>query len=221
MHGIIVINKPKGMTSHDVVNKVRRITGVKRVGHGGTLDPLATGVLVVAIGREFTKTLDQYVKGKKEYIAKIMLGFHSTTDDAEGDKTPTNYSDHIPSSKDIKNIVDSFIGDIQQTPPTYSAIKLSGVPAYRRARRREKLELKPRGVKIYDIKTISYQYPILELEVTTGPGVYIRSLARDIGEKLKTGGYIEELQRTHVGEFTLDDALTLEELEEKTAPPLV
>lgn len=215
MDGIVVINKPKGMTSHDVVNKVRRITGVKRVGHGGTLDPLATGVLVVAIGREFTKTLEQYVKGKKEYIAKIMLGFHSTTDDAEGDKTSANPNDHIPSSKVIESVVDSFIGDIQQTPPIYSAIKLSGVPAYRRARRREKLELEPRGVKIYDIKTISYQYPTLELKVTTGPGVYIRSLARDIGEKLTTGGYIEELQRTRVGEFTINDAITFEEFEEK------
>ncbi|HRN95903.1 MAG TPA: tRNA pseudouridine(55) synthase TruB [Candidatus Levybacteria bacterium] len=211
---IVAINKPKGITSHDVVNRVRKITGIKRVGHGGTLDPLATGVLVVAIGREFTKQLDQFVKGEKEYLAKICLGFHSTTDDFEGEKTQI-VVDVIPDSNTVKNVVESFIGDIQQTPPNYSSIKLSGVPAHRRMRRRENISLKSREVKIYDIQTISYQYPYLELKVTTGPGVYIRALARDIGEKLKTGGYLAELQRTKVAEYTLNKALTLEEFEEQ------
>lgn len=209
---IVAINKPKGITSHDVVNRVRRITGVKRVGHGGTLDPLATGVLVVAIGREFTKQLDTFVKGKKEYLAKICLGFHSTTDDFEGEKTQIMI-DEIPDSNTVEMIVKSFIGDIQQVPPNYSSIKLSGVPAHRRMRRRENISLKAREVKIYDIKTISYQYPYLELTATTGPGVYIRALARDIGEKLKTGGYLAELQRTKVAEYTIDKALSIEEFE--------
>src|SRR5690606_5309905 len=113
MNGIIAINKPKGITSHDVVNRVRRITGVKRVGHGGTLDPLASGVLVVAITREYTKQLDQFVKGKKEYIAEVTLGFHSTTDDAEGEKTQI-INDVIPDTIEVKEVVKSFIGDIQQ-----------------------------------------------------------------------------------------------------------
>lgn len=200
------------MTSHDVVNRVRRITGVKRVGHGGTLDPLASGVLVVAITREYTKQLDQFVKGKKEYIAEITLGFHSTTDDAEGEKTQI-VIDQIPDTENVYKIVKSFKGDIHQVPPKYSSIKLSGVPAHRRMRRRENIEMKPRPIKIYDIETISYQYPILKLRVETGPGVYIRSLARDIGEKLKTGGYLSGLQRTRVANFTLEDTVTLEEFE--------
>lgn len=212
MKNIIAINKPLGMTSHDVVNRVRRITGVKRVGHGGTLDPLASGVLIVAIGREFTKQLDAYVKGKKEYLAKIKLGFHSTTDDSEGEKTQI-VIDTFPDSNCVNLAVKSFIGDIQQVPPQYSALKIHGVPAYKRIRRRENFEMKSRPAKIYNIETISYQYPYLELRVTTGPGVYIRALARDIGEKLKTGGYLTALQRTKVNNFVLDDALTLEEFQ--------
>lgn len=212
MNRIIAINKPKGITSHDVVNRIRRITGVKRVGHGGTLDPLASGVLVVAIGREYTKQLDSYVKGKKEYIAEITLGFHSTTDDSEGDKTQINVDD-IPDSESVFEVVKSLIGDIQQTPPKYSSIKISGVPAHRRMRRRENIELEPRQVKIYNIEVLTYQYPILKLKVSTGPGVYIRALARDIGEKLSTGGYLSDLIRTKVAEFSIEDALTIEEFE--------
>lgn len=214
MESIIAINKPKGITSHDVVNRVRRITGIKRVGHGGTLDPLASGVLVVAIGREYTKQLDLYVKGKKEYLAEITLGFHSTTDDSEGEKTQI-IVDSIPDSESVTKIVKSFLGDIHQTPPNYSSIKISGVPAHRRMRRRENIELKPRLVKIYDIELISYYYPILKLRVSTGPGVYIRALARDIGEKLNTGGYLSELKRTKVAEFSIEDAITLDEFENK------
>ncbi len=214
MNKIIAIHKPAGMTSHDVVNRVRRITGIKRVGHGGTLDPLATGVLVVAIGREYTKQLDQFVKGKKEYTAEITLGFHSTTDDSEGEKTQV-LNEQIPDTLSIKNVIKSLIGDILQTPPKYSSIKISGVPAHRRMRRRENIELKPRPVKIYAIEIISYHYPILKLKVTTGPGVYIRSLARDIGEMLKTGGYLSGLQRTKVADFSIEDAITLDEFENK------
>lgn len=211
---IFAINKPIGMTSHDVVHRIRKITGIKRVGHGGTLDPLASGVLVIAITREFTKQLDQFVKGKKEYIATIELGFHSTTDDAEGEKTQI-VIDKIPDSKMVEDVVKSFIGEVHQTPPNYSAIKLSGVPAYRRMRRRENITLEPRKVKIYDIQILSYTYPTLELKVITGPGVYIRALARDIGEQLHTGGFLAGLQRTKVADYTLDSALTLEEFEEK------
>jgi tRNA pseudouridine55 synthase len=211
---IFAIHKPIGITSHDVVYRVRRITGVKRVGHGGTLDPLASGVLVVAVGREYTKQLDQFVKGKKEYLAKICLGFHTTTDDSEGEKTEI-IIEQIPDSKTVKGAVKSFIGDLQQTPPNYSSIKLSGVPAHRRMRRRENIQMKPRPVKIYSIETISYQYPTLELKVTTGPGVYIRALARDIGATLGTGGYLEGLVRTKVADFTLENALSLEEFEKQ------
>jgi tRNA pseudouridine55 synthase len=217
MQNIIAINKPLGMTSHDVVNRVRKITGVKRVGHGGTLDPLASGVLVIAIGREFTKQLDQYVKGEKEYIAKIHLGFHSETDDSEGEKTEIKV-ESIPDSYIVEKIVKSFVGNIQQVPPQYSALKINGVPAYKRIRRRENFEMKSRSAKIYEIQTISYQYPFIEMRVVTGPGVYIRALARDIGKNLETGGYLAALQRTKVNNFELADALTLEKFEEQYIP---
>jgi tRNA pseudouridine55 synthase len=214
MFNILAINKPLGITSHDVVDRVRKITGIKRVGHGGTLDPQASGVLVIAIGREFTKQLDQYVKGKKEYLAKIHLGFHSDTDDSGGEITQIN-SDIIPDTKTVENIVRSFVGDIQQTPPHYSSIKINGTRAHKRIRRRENFEMQSRAVKIYAIKTISYQYPHLELRVTTGPGVYIRALARDIGKELGTGAYLAELQRIQVNNFKLKDSLTLEEFGKK------
>ncbi len=212
INGIFAINKPKGMTSHDVVNRVRRATGVKRVGHGGTLDPLASGVLVIAVGRENTKQLDRFVKGEKEYIAKIRLGFHSTTDDEEGEKTEI-VIESIPDSELVNHVVNSFKGEGQQTPPIYSAIKLRGVPAYKRARKRENFEMEARTIIIHDIIVLEYEYPILEIKVTTGPGVYIRSLARDIGEKLGTGGYLQELTRTRVANFTLDDAIELDSLQ--------
>src|SRR3989344_6005579 len=214
LSGIFAVNKPKGITSHDVVDQVRRLTGVKRVGHGGTLDPLASGVLVIAVGRENTKQLDKYVKGEKEYLAKIRLGFHSTTDDEEGEKTSV-VVDQIPTSKDVDMVVKYFIGNITQIPPIYSAIKLSGTPAYKIARRREnnsKLDLpilKARKVLIKDIEILKYEYPILELRVTTSPGVYIRALARDIGEKLKIGSYLQELTRTKVGKFRLKNCIEI------------
>lgn len=219
--GIFAVNKPKGMTSHDVVNQVRRITGVKRVGHGGTLDPLASGVLIIAVGRENTKQLDTFVKGEKEYIAKIRLGFHSSTDDEEGEKSPV-VVEQIPTSKEVEVAVTSFIGKIQQIPPIYSALKISGTPAYKIARRREKSGskdlpvLKAREVFIKDIKILKYEFPLLEIKVNCGAGVYIRSLARDIGEKLKTGGYLKELTRTKVGKFGLKDCLDIDLLPKKT-----
>lgn len=210
MDSIFAVNKPKGITSHDVVNKVRRITGEKRVGHGGTLDPLASGVLVIAVGRENTKRLDEFVKGEKEYLATIKLGFESTTDDEEGEKTA--YSSRKPTTDDIQTVLSSFIGNIQQTPPLYSAIKINGREAYKHARRGHTPEMKSREVEIKSIELIEYAYPMLRIRVTTGPGVYIRALARDIGKKLKTGAYLTQLIRTRVNTFTLETAFKLENL---------
>ena len=212
MEGIFAVNKPIGMTSHDVVNLVRKKTGIKRVGHGGTLDPLATGVLVIAVGRENTKKLNEYVKGEKEYVAEIKLGFNSATDDEEGEKTLRQAQGKPnPTEKLIKQTLKKFVGKIQQTPPLYSAIKIAGKEAYKYARKGKTVELKPREVEIKKIELLSYKYPILKLKIVCGPGVYIRSLARDIGEKLKTGAYMSGLTRTRVAEFTLENALQLDE----------
>lgn len=252
-NGIFAVYKPTGITSHDVVNMVRRKTGVKRVGHGGTLDPLAEGVLVIAVGRENTKNLDKYVKGNKEYLATFMLGYNSDTDDKEGpiheyiqitlssDKPNTN---HVPTLQEIKECVKKFTGEIMQTPPIYSAIKINGKEAYKYARAKRNKSLKPtlemarinlaiepvstpfgqgstlpglpkmekRAVFIKNIKILKYEYPTLELKIECGTGVYIRSLARDIGKKLKTGAYLEKLVRTRVGEFKLEDTTSVSDI---------
>jgi tRNA pseudouridine55 synthase len=209
--GIFAVNKPVGMTSHDVVAIVRKKTGVKRVGHGGTLDPLAQGVLVIAVGRENTKQLDKFVKGSKEYIAEIFLGANSTTDDEEGIKEIVNVKSPPLLSK-IEEMSKLFIGDILQTPPIYSSIKISGKPSHRLVRKGENIKLEPRKVSIQNIEILDYEFPILKLKVTTGPGVYIRALARDIGEKLQTGGYLKSLIRTKVNNFTLENAKKIEEI---------
>ncbi len=215
MNNIFAIYKSKGPTSHDVVDEVRKITGEKRVGHAGTLDPLASGVLVIGVGREATKKLSEIVKKEKEYLAIIRLGITSATDDEEGDKKVTSNKQQV-TRDDIEEAVKSFKGVIQQTPPVYSAVKVKGQEAYKRTRRGEEVKLEPREIEIKKIEIIDYNWPFLKLRVITGPGVYIRSLARDIGAKLKVGGYLAELERTRVGKYTKDQAVTLEEFKIKS-----
>lgn len=211
IEGIFAVNKPVGITSHDVVNIVRKATGVRRVGHGGTLDPLASGVLVIAVGRENTKHLDEFVKGEKEYIATVFLGANSTTDDEEGIKKNVDYK-IIPNLSNITEMSKLFVGNIIQTPPIYSAVKIAGKPAHRRVRAGQEVKLEPRNIFIKDIEILEYNFPILKLKVTTGPGVYIRALARDLGERLGTGGYLKGLIRTRVNTFTIENARKLEEI---------
>ncbi len=208
---IFSVYKPKGMTSHDVVNIVRKKTGEKRVGHGGTLDPLAEGVLVIAVGRENTKLLDKYVKGDKEYLATLKLGYLSETDDSEGPITEFNTS-IIPKREEIENVLSNFQGEIMQTPPVYSSIKIKGRPAHRRIRKGQEVKLEPRKVIVEKIEVVSYEYPYVELKIECGTGVYIRSIAKDLGEKLETGAYLTKLLRTRVGEFKLQDTKKIEEL---------
>ncbi|MBI4175074.1 tRNA pseudouridine(55) synthase TruB [Candidatus Berkelbacteria bacterium] len=205
---IVAVSKPRGITSHDVIDQIRRATGETRVGHAGTLDPLAEGVLVVGIGRAATRQLADYVQKMKIYHAVVKFGAISTTDDAEGEIIQKS-GIAPPTLRAIQEICDEFIGTINQQPPAYSAIKIRGVPAHRRMRRGEDVHLKTRTVLVHDIEILNYTWPNLELKVTTGPGVYIRALARDIGEKLGIGGYLEQLTRTQVGQFTLKDAIRL------------
>ncbi len=209
---ILAIYKPKGPTSNDLVQMIKKITNEK-VGHGGTLDPLASGVLVVGIGKEATKKLKEIIKQEKEYIAKIKLGVISETDDEEGRKNEVEFPSYgIPTSKEIKKTVKSFVGKIKQIPPLYSAVKINGKEAYKYARKGQKINLKPREVEIKSIEILDYNWPFLKIKVITGPGVYIRALARDIGEKLKVGGYLADLERIRVGNFTKENSLTLEQI---------
>lgn len=212
--GIYGIYKPKGISSHAVINQLRKLTGIKRIGHAGTLDPLASGVLVVGIGRVFTKKLNLEVAKEKEYLVTIKLGESSTTYDAEGEKTVYNV-ESIPTSDQISKALESFVGVIKQMPPVYSSIKINGKAMYKRARKSTDPAqfaslLQEREVEIKFIDVLEYVWPFLKLCVTTGPGVYIRSLAFDLGEALSVGGYVFELERTRVGEFSLDNSLNLE-----------
>ncbi len=205
MEKIFAVYKPKGPTSHDIISIVRRQTGEKKVGHAGTLDPLAEGVLVVGVGKQSVKKLSEIVQKEKEYIAKIKLGQTSTTDDEEGQKTDIEI-EKKPTESEIKEVLKNFSGKIQQVPPSYSAVKMKGQKAYVMARKGKPLVLVPKEVEIKNIEFISYSWPILEIRIITGPGVYIRSLARDIGRMIKTGGYLAGLIRTRVGQFSQNDA---------------
>ncbi len=220
MKGIFAINKPKGPSSYAIVGQIKRLVGggkKEKIGHAGTLDPLAEGVLVVAIGREYTKQISEVVAKEKEYLADIKLGMTSVTDDEEGEKTEVVVT-KIPTLAEIEEIKKDFIGEIIQTTPVYSAAKVGGgEEGYKKARRGEKFTPPPRFVYIERIDVLDYEWPMLQLRVITGPGVYIRSLAREFGEKLKTGGYLTKLIRTRVGDFRIEDAVSPEELFESKA----
>lgn len=211
---IFGIYKPIGPSSHDIIDRLRKITGIRKIGHAGTLDPLASGVLVVAIGREGTKQLGTLMKMEKEYVAEIKLGETSTTDDEEGDKSVTSHSS-IVTRKNIEKIIPNFVGQVEQTPPIYSAVKIKGKAAYKYAREGKQIEIKSRIVEIKSIEILDYKWPILKLKIVCGSGVYIRSLARDIGEQLKIGAYMAGLERTRVGEFTIQNASTIDNFSKK------
>lgn len=209
-NGIYPIYKPKGVTSYDVIRMLKKQFPQEKIGHGGTLDPLAEGVLVVAIGKKYTATLQTVLKNvDKEYKTVIQLGKTSKTDDEEGEKTTVSIST-IPNSEEITRVVHSFIGKSKQIPPCFSAVKIDGVPAYKRARKGEVFELKPKEITIHNINILKYDYPLLWLRVRCASGVYIRALGRDIGEKLQTGGYIKTLIRTAVGSYSHSDCVHID-----------
>lgn len=218
---VVAIHKPVGMSSHDVVNRVRRITGERRVGHAGTLDPLASGVLIILIGRAATKRQAEFMLGEKVYEAEITFGHTSATDDAQGPLTSTASIEQLTALTEhaIATTLPQFTGVITQTPPAFSAIKIAGKTAYARAREGSLTQdmLAPRTVEVLNITLTSFvpgtstAAPRACIAVHCHKGVYIRSLARDIGAALGVGAYMSALCRTRVGPFSLDKALTLEQ----------
>jgi len=210
---IVPILKPKGPTSFQIISQVKKISGIKKVGHAGTLDPLAEGVLIVGVGRNSTRKLFAELEKEKEYEVLIELGKTSTTDDEEGEKTVWEVLS-VPSASEVSKALERFIGEIWQMPPIYSSVKRGGVRAYEDARKGRVVNLGKRQVLIKSIEILSYEWPLLRLKVTTGPGVYIRSLARELGEELKVGGYVRELIRTRVGEYRIEDCETVDSLKE-------
>jgi tRNA pseudouridine55 synthase len=210
--GLLNINKPSGPTSHDIVAGVRRGTGIKRVGHAGTLDPLAQGVLVLALGKA-TRLVEYLMSSPKRYRAQILLGTTTDTQDIEGAIIDEREVPPDLSAPDILATLAGFHGDIQQTPPAYSAIKVQGKAAYARARAGEQVELAPRPVTIFELRLIDFALPRLTLEVSCSPGTYIRTLAHDLGQALGCGAVLENLVRTASGAFELAGAVSWESLE--------
>lgn len=213
--GIFVVKKPSGITSHDVVDVVRRLTGEQRVGHAGTLDPFATGVLVLGVGREATRILGKISSdSKKSYRTAIRLGATSDTDDADGQIAERD-AVLPPTREALLLALERFRGKIRQVPPSYSSVKINGVRSYTRARRGELVTPAPRTVTVFALTLISYEWPRLVLDVTCSSGTYIRSLARDLGDALRTGAYCVELVRTAVGSYEIAAAHSLEEMRER------
>ena len=218
MNGIIIVDKPKGYTSRDVVNSIERLANTKKVGHGGTLDPIATGVLVVALGNGL-KVLEFLSHQEKEYIATVKMGLETNTLDISGvvtNKKEFFFLDQVKLDKVLK----SFIGKYIQEVPLYSSVKVGGQRLYKYAREGIKVELPKREVKVYELELISHKDDEFVIRALVSKGTYIRSLIRDIGNKLDIPCTMKELRRTKQGEFTLDDAVTMEELENGKIKPV-
>ena len=210
INGWLNIDKPYGFSSAKVVAIVKRLLRAKKVGHGGTLDPLASGVLPICINKA-TKTTEKTMNFSKEYFFNITFGEERTTADAEGEVIKT--SNAIPTENEIKNILNNFIGEIQQTPPIYSAIKVNGKRAYDLARNNQNIELQARLVKVFELNFLGFENEkTAKFSVKCGKGFYIRSLAVDISKALNTVGYVSYLRRTEVGIFNKDNMITLEKL---------
>lgn len=215
MMGFINLNKPQGFSSHDCVARVRRILQTKKVGHGGTLDPLAVGVLPIAVGKA-TRLL-QFLPSKKAYRAKVRFGLRTTTDDLEGEIITQKKCPDLE-LKNIKNFLTDFIGKIEQIPPVYSAIKQDGKKLYELARQGKNVDIPSRWVEIFGIEIVHWSwgdFPELELDIVCGSGTYIRAIARDLGEKVGTGATLSNLVRTLSCNLSLDDSINLEVLEKQ------
>jgi tRNA pseudouridine55 synthase len=208
--GLLNIDKPAGITSHDVVAHVRRVTGVRRVGHAGTLDPIATGVLLVGVGR--TTRLIEYLVGRpKTYEARLKLGQATNTYDTEGEVVAERPFAHI-TTEEIETHLAAFRGQIEQQPPIYSAIKKDGQPLYKLARQGIEIEVPTRQVTIYALEMLTYEAPFLDLRVTCSAGTYIRSLAHDLGQALGCSAHLTGLRRTAIGDFGVETAVSLSDL---------
>jgi tRNA pseudouridine55 synthase len=211
--GVLVVDKPVGMTSHDVVQVIRRGTGIRRAGHTGTLDPRASGVLVVLIGPAVR--LSEYVSASdKRYQATIQLGSSTDTYDSEGTITGNTTSVDGITEEQFLEILESFEGDIQQVPPPYSAVKVKGKKAYEMARKGEEVELEARDIKVYTLDLLEWAPPEVVIDVYCSSGTYVRSLANDLGKELGVGAHLIGLRRTRSGRFTLRDAVPLRRLKE-------
>lgn len=211
MDGVIVVDKPEGWTSHDAVNKVRRLANTRRVGHLGTLDPMATGVLPLVVDRA-TRLAQFFVRGEKIYDGVVRFGYATDTYDRDGSPT-TPVTEPAINREELETALESFTGQLQQMPPPISAKKIGGTPAYKLARKNLPVELKPVEVTVYSIELASLEGPLARLIVRCSAGTYMRSIAHDLGRALGCGAFVESLRRMASGDFSLDQARTIEQLE--------
>ena len=210
--GIIVINKPDGITSHDVVSKIRRKFNMKRVGHAGTLDPLATGVLVMLLGKS-TKLFDRFVAFDKAYKATLILGTTTKSADTQGEIIEQKPFDHITKEM-VLDVFKKFLGETLQVPPMVSAVKHKGKKLYQLARQGIEVERTPRKITIYKLEMIEFKPPYVEFYLECSKGTYVRQLAHDVGQVLHCGACISQIQRTKVGKFSIEESVTIEDLDE-------
>ncbi len=213
--GVALVDKDKDWTSFDVVAKLRGIVRMKKIGHAGTLDPLATGLLIVCFGK-MTKSINDFQEQTKAYRAVVKLGATTKTDDAEAPEENMVDTNGLTSSQ-MQDVLSGYVGDIKQIPPMFSAIKKNGVPLYKLARKGHEIEREPRSVSIYSIEIESLVLPLCTLHITCSKGTYIRSLARDVGAALGVGGYLADLRRTSIGDFSVDNALRISEISQLQA----
>lgn len=211
MDEVILIDKPQGMTSFGVVARLRRVlsnqAGKKvKVGHTGTLDPFATGLMIIVTGKK-CREAETFTKLDKWYEAEIILGKNSSTGDPEGEIT--DVSDYEPSLEEVRKVISQFVGKIEQTPPIFSAIKINGERAYKLAREGRQVEIPKRVIEIYSLELLAYEYPKLKIRTHVSSGTYIRTLVVDIGEKLGTGAYCDNLRRMKIADYSIDEAKTL------------
>ena len=206
MNGLLLVDKPVGPTSFDVIRELRRATKVRKIGHAGTLDPLASGLMLVLFGAA-CKSAGSLTKMDKRYLAHIRLGISSDTGDGEGVKTVISH--RRPSQREVEDNLLKFTGELTQTPSVYSAVKIDGKEAYKRVRAGESVSVPARQIVVYENRLVSYDYPYLDLDTRVSSGTYIRTLAEDLGQALDTGAYLSGLTRIEVGTFLLKDAIAL------------
>ncbi|MFA6604333.1 MAG: tRNA pseudouridine(55) synthase TruB [Patescibacteria group bacterium] len=211
MDGFILIDKPAGITSHDVIDRLRRITGIRKIGHAGTLDPFATGLLVVGVGREATKRLGEFLGADKEYVGTLVLGARSDTQDGTGAIMPEPDA-IIPSQAAVEMALKKFTGPLQQTPPMYSAKKIQGKKLYELAREGKEVAREPVAITVRAFELTGFEPPRATFRVNCSSGTYVRTLAHDLGNELGAGAYLETLRRTKIGGLRIEDAAKLSEL---------
>jgi tRNA pseudouridine55 synthase len=217
--GVIVVDKPGGMTSHDVVNRMRRIAGMKKVGHLGTLDPMATGVLPLVLGRA-TRLAQFFSSGEKTYDARLQFGWSTDTYDREGERTSEPVEPRFTRAE-LEAVLGRFRGAFLQTPPPFSAKKIAGTPAYRLARKGAPVDLQPVQVQVFDLELLEFDGATARIRLRCSAGTYLRGIAHDVGRELGCGAFLTALRRTASGEFTEDRAFTLEALVDHLAEALI